>query len=359
MFCSNCGKEVKDGDAFCPGCGKKQVKTYKEVFVRNGLAEKDFIDNINKWFQYHPKAANIKCKFGLDTAIGMFANKYVLNQFVIEYELYENENTMQYGLTREENTTFVKKDINGFIGDWQVSHPNAKIVNWQGGTHQRGQTSSLMLGGVGAVNRMNVYILFKFPRPNAAAPTVAVNNYHVVPESNEEGAKAFGLGGEENVWHNLKTMLGCDVYRNVKIRNGDTASEIDAVVVSESKGIFLLEIKSVGGISDAVGNKIIAHNQLREDPSNQIYRHEADFIKYFDDVNISGKLKNVLVFSWPYGDTRRQLAINTFPKTEYGIITVEQLIAYFRAQPDAPLTQQERVQISSKLKVCSGESNVK
>lgn len=165
MFCKQCGREMNDGDTFCPSCGTKQVMVYKEVFVRNGLSEADFIANINKWFQWHPNVANVKCKFGLDSSLGLMANKYVLNQFVIEYELFKNENTMQYGLVKEENTALMKKDINGFIGDWQAMHPNAKIVNWQGGTHQRGQAGSLIFGGIGAVNRMNAYIFFKFPRP--------------------------------------------------------------------------------------------------------------------------------------------------------------------------------------------------
>lgn len=164
MFCKQCGKEINNGDAFCSGCGAKQTNTYKEVFVRNGLPEADFIANINKWFQWHPNVANVKCNFGIDSSLGLMANKYVLNQFVIEYELYENQNTMQYGLVKEENTALMKKDIKGFIGDWQASRPNVKIVNWQGGTHQRGQVGSLVLGGIGAVNRMNAYIFFKFPR---------------------------------------------------------------------------------------------------------------------------------------------------------------------------------------------------
>lgn len=166
MFCANCGSPYNADDKFCPGCGQKLIETKKEVFVRNGLSEKDFIDNINKWFIYHPNVANVKARFGIESSLGMLANKYVLNQFVIEYEIYENKNTMQYGLVKEENTGLYKKDIKDFIGAWQQSHPNAKIVNWQGGTHQRGQVGSLMLGGIGAVNRMNAYIFFKFPRPN-------------------------------------------------------------------------------------------------------------------------------------------------------------------------------------------------
>ena len=58
----------------------------------------------------------------------------------------------------------VKKNIKEYIGEWKEAHPNTKIVDWEGGTHSRGQTVSHLLGGLGARNRMNVYILFKFPR---------------------------------------------------------------------------------------------------------------------------------------------------------------------------------------------------
>lgn len=164
MHCIKCGKEIDTGNLFCPSCGAKQVATYKEVFVRNGLSEKDFIANINRWFQWHPKAANIKCHFDINTGIGLLANKYELNQFVMEYELLENDNVNQYGLVKEENIALIKKDAKEFIAHWQQTHPKATLVNWQGGTHSRGQMASHLLGGIGAANRLNVYILFKFPR---------------------------------------------------------------------------------------------------------------------------------------------------------------------------------------------------
>lgn len=164
MYCKKCGKEIGENAAFCPACGAKQATTYQEVFVRGGLSEQDFIANINKWFQWHPKAANITCKFGMDTAVGLLANKYELNQFVIEYELFEQDNVNQYGLVKEETIALMKKSTKEFVGEWQQSHPNVKIVNWEGGTHSRGHTASHLLGGLGARNRLNVYILFKFPR---------------------------------------------------------------------------------------------------------------------------------------------------------------------------------------------------
>ena len=176
------------------------------------------------------------------------------------------------------------------------------------------------------------------------------------PEEAKEAAEAFGKGGEDNVWHNLRFEMDCDLYRNVKIRNGDTCSEIDAILVSESKGIFLFEIKSVGGKTAPGGNKVIEYDQLREAPSNQIYRHENDFIKYFADIDIGKKIKNVLIFSWPHSDTRRMVAHNTFPKTDYAIITVEQLGEFFRMQSDNPITKAQRSAIAAKLKSCSGDS---
>lgn len=167
MYCKSCGKELREDDLFCPRCGTKQVTVYKEIFQRNGMPEKDFIANINKWFQWHPKAANITCHFDMDTSLGLLANKYELNRLVIEYELYEHENEYQYGLVKEDTLDLMRRNIKEYVGAWQQSHPNTKIVKWEGGTHSRGQAGSQLFGGMGASNRMNVYILFKFRRNNA------------------------------------------------------------------------------------------------------------------------------------------------------------------------------------------------
>lgn len=164
MNCKKCGKEINDGSAFCPLCGAKQVEIYTKVFTRNGLSENDFINNINKWFQLNPKIANVKCKFDADTSIGLLANKYQLNTFTVDYELFQNNNLNQYALTKEECYNIVSKKTKDYVEDWKKSHPNATVVNWLGGTHSRGKTGSFLIGGFGAANRLNVYICFKFPR---------------------------------------------------------------------------------------------------------------------------------------------------------------------------------------------------
>lgn len=169
----------------------------------------------------------------------------------------------------------------------------------------------------------------------------------------------FGAGGELNVWHNLKTLMGCDLYRDVNIHNSNTGSQIDAVVVDANKGIFLLEIKSNGGSKNADGNRVITYHGLDNDPSNQIYRHEADFVACFANLNLQDKIKNLLVFSWPNTAARRSVDMSTFPETDYEIITVEQLLTYFKRQPANPLSEEERSQIANVLRKQSAESIIR
>lgn len=164
MICKKCGREMNDKDLFCPSCGTKQVTIYRQVFVRSGMSESQFIDSINIWFEKNPRVANVNCRFDMRTSVGMFANKYKLKEVVIEFELLDGINTYQYGITKESSTALIAKKANGLVDKWSQNHPGAIVVTWSGGRHSRGSSSSLLLGGIGACNRMNAYILYKFPR---------------------------------------------------------------------------------------------------------------------------------------------------------------------------------------------------
>jgi hypothetical protein len=94
----------------------------------------------------------------------LLANKYQLNSFTVTYELFQNNNLNQYALKKEECYNIVSKKTKDYIEDWKQSHPNFKVVNWTGGTHSRGQTGTFLIGGLGAANRLNAYIFYKFPR---------------------------------------------------------------------------------------------------------------------------------------------------------------------------------------------------
>lgn len=195
---------------------------------------------------------------------------------------------------------------------------------------------------------------------------VRMNTHHLLPVtpvvSREEKAAArkvaqdnFGAGGEANVWHNLKTMSNCDVYKDVKISTGDTHSQIDAIVVDPQRGIYLVEVKSVGGVQATDGNKYISYNHLDGDPTNQIFRHENDFNTCFRELGLSGNVKNLLVFSWPDKEERRLLDRNSFPAMPYDMITLEQLLGYFRAQPLNPIPEPERKLLAERLRNCSAD----
>jgi hypothetical protein len=195
---------------------------------------------------------------------------------------------------------------------------------------------------------------------------VALNTHSLAPvmhtqtaEEAKEAADAFGQGGEDNVWHNLKSLQGCDVYRNVKLTNDHTDSEIDAVIVDEAKGIFLIEIKSAGGVKMPDGSKVIQFQKLKEDPSNQIYRHEFDFKACFENLGIDRAIQNVLVFSWPNGDTRRMVDRSTFPRADYDILTVEELMRYYRTRDTNPLSPHQKAELTAKLETCSAEKIIR
>ena len=148
-------------------------------------------------------------------------------------------------------------------------------------------------------------------------------------------AEEFGQGGEDNVWHNLKTLAtrkDIDIYRNVRIRNQSTTSEIDAVVVTEQGGIFLLEIKACGGHWGSDDTKHVAFKDLRENPSNQIIRHQLDFNACFATEDVQACVTNALVISWPHTEDPRVVDMETFTDPLYDVVPLDGLLAYLTTQ---------------------------
>lgn len=168
--CIHCNAEIAEGSAFCSACGKKQVKSYSQTFRREKMSEAEFIKQINSWFAKYPQVGNVKGKFLTRSAPGLMVNKYVLDAFSIEYELLDGNNTNQYALVSLENYGLVKKGSASVLDQWKQKNPGAIVVSQSGGSHSRGSTSSLMLGGLGATNHTQVYVFFKFNRK--LGPTV-------------------------------------------------------------------------------------------------------------------------------------------------------------------------------------------
>ena len=162
--CMYCNAEIPDGSTFCGACGKKQVKIYTQTFQRKNMSEDQFIDEINQWFAKYPKVANVKGKFQTHHSIGLLVNKYVLDSFTIEYELFTNPNENQYSIVKLSATNLVKTSTDTLLSKWQQKNPEAQVLSRTGGVNQRGSTGSLILGGIGAVNKTQLYLFYKFKK---------------------------------------------------------------------------------------------------------------------------------------------------------------------------------------------------
>lgn len=166
MFCST---ELTDGAVFCHACGKKQVKIYQQTFQRGNMNEETFIANVNQWFATYPRVANVKAQIHLRSAGGLMVNKYKLEAVSIEYELLNGNNINQYALVSLSKFGLTCTNTDTLVNQWRAQNPGATVIARNGGVHQRGQSGSLALGGFGASNNTQVYLLFKYNRQYGTA----------------------------------------------------------------------------------------------------------------------------------------------------------------------------------------------
>ena len=162
--CMYCRREIPAQSEFCMHCGQKQVIKYTQVFQRGKMKEDEFINQINMWFAQYPTVANVKASFKLHDAVGLMVNKKVLDSVAIEYEVFKSPNQNQYAIVNLEKFGFHNTSEEAMLARWQESNPGAKIISKGGGAWMRGESGSLMLNGLGASNRRQIYILFKFDR---------------------------------------------------------------------------------------------------------------------------------------------------------------------------------------------------
>ena len=163
-ICIHCKAEIPDGSTFCLHCGKKQVHRYSQVFRRGEMTEDEFVYRINDWFARYPHVANVKGKFLLEQDFGFFVSKYKLKAFAIEYEVLSGPCENQYGVAILDDIDLIYHSTEELLAKWLQVNPDVRIVECRGGTHQRGNVWSLCLNGVGAMNKTQLYVLYKIKR---------------------------------------------------------------------------------------------------------------------------------------------------------------------------------------------------
>lgn len=163
-ICIHCKAEIPDGSTFCLHCGKKQVHRYSQVFRRGEMSEDEFIYRINDWFARYPHVANVRGKFFLEHGFGILVNSYVMNALAIEYEVFSGPCDNQYGVAKLDDLDLVHCSPQELLAKWRQANPDVHIVDYRGGSHHRGHMLSFCLNGVGAMNKTQLYVLYKIKR---------------------------------------------------------------------------------------------------------------------------------------------------------------------------------------------------
>lgn len=165
-----------------------------------------------------------------------------------------------------------------------------------------------------------------------------------------------GKLGEENVWRTIKDLpnLGqFDVFFDVNI----AGSQIDAVVVAQNGGVFLMEVKSWGGQYVTTPRneeekrkmvKIVSYDLTNPDMirvPGQLAHHRSSFNRVFSGLQLSDRqIHDVLVISYPYNDTVRVVDANSFPE-DYRVVAVHDLTNWLPKQTAPALTAAQRQQL--------------
>lgn len=163
-FCIHCGLEIQPGSEYCSHCGKKQVQRYTKQFTRSNMSNDEFIQMVNTWLASNSRIANVTCQMQTSTGYGMLVNQYFLDHVVLQFELFNKPNQMQYAIVELKKYGYKKTETAQLLAEWQAANPTAKVLSRDGGTTMRGQSGSLLMNGLGASNNAQLFVFFKFPR---------------------------------------------------------------------------------------------------------------------------------------------------------------------------------------------------
>ena len=192
--------------------------------------------------------------------------------------------------------------------------------------------------------------------------TYGLDELRLPKEELDKILKEFGTKGEDNVWHNLQSLMDMgnyDIYRNVRVQGAINSNEIDAIVVSEKAGIFLLEIKTLGGKRQKDGSRLVSYGDMNEAPGNQIMRHHLAFEKLIAKCGVaSEQIRDLLVLSYPHGEQRRLVDYASFPQASYSLVEVDNVLSFIVGQNGIPVTAEQRKAIANELMSLSSQSMV-
>ena len=159
-------------------------------FKRFSKSETALIREINQWLTAYPQMGNISCDIDVGSSLGFFVNKFTLKSVTFRYDVLPQNNTFQYAFIHLERTGLYRKKTKDVLAAWQANNPHAIVVQTSGGTNMRGSAGSILIGGIGAANRTQLYVFVKFPSYHAASNNAAYGDpgYQNTQQQNYAGA---------------------------------------------------------------------------------------------------------------------------------------------------------------------------
>ena len=135
------------------------------VFSRGfSESEEKIMYEINRWLHMNSYFGNMVCEIDVDCALGFFVNRFRLKELLLKYDVLSEINPYIYHFVRLDECDLFRVEPKELLEKWKACNPGAVIIKAQSTTNMRGGSLSVLVGGLGAVNRAQVFIFFKTPR---------------------------------------------------------------------------------------------------------------------------------------------------------------------------------------------------
>ncbi len=141
------------------------------TFSAKGTSQEQLFAQINGWFAANQNITVSRIYTDTKTSFGLLVNKSQLANVTIIYEPNNKVNTL-YGFDYVEKFSLMKISMEKMKARWIEKNPHLQYVCCSYSHNARGQAGNLVLGGIGAKNRNQIWIVYKVLESTLSQPTV-------------------------------------------------------------------------------------------------------------------------------------------------------------------------------------------
>lgn len=132
----------------------------EKTFFIESMSQDQFYEHINSWFAQNRNIVVKRFYISEKTSFGLLVNKSNVQNITIIYDVDNNSNNL-YGIAYYEKFALMKISMESMKNSWQRSNPNLDVVTYSYRHNARGQVGNLLMKGIGASNRNQIWIIYK------------------------------------------------------------------------------------------------------------------------------------------------------------------------------------------------------